>query len=45
MGSNQLPQDGVCYHFTFVPHTPKFSKQMTESGIELLCIAIHVQCR
>lgn len=38
MGANQLPQDGVCYPFTFIHHAPKFIKQMTGSGVGFICV-------
>jgi len=45
MGPNQLPHDGVCYPFIFVPGALKFSKQITGSGIEFIFVVIYIQCR
>lgn len=40
MGSNQLSQDGVCYSFTFVPHTSEFSKKMPGWGSRFVCVDV-----
>lgn len=38
MGANRFPQDDICYPFTFIPHAPKFIKQMTGSEIGFICV-------